>query len=359
MNKKKFQYIYLLLFIILFTACEEMMIKEIEIDDYPIGRRLVFNSIIKAECDSNFLYFYNSYSFFDPLTSRKFIKDPTGTYWYPEDVKPLNKVGVHINGNLLTETDKYYLGKDSIMYFKEKFYPGDEIFIEADNEGRKIKAKTTIPQKPIILSVDTVHFIEKDIYDNKFYKRLRLFIKMQEGKNPEGEYDYYQIFTSNDIITEYAPEYVAPGYPTIQTLMYPYFYTSDPLLVEGDDSDLGLIEGSNLIPHSNNSFNTFSSESFVNGKYTLNLYMEDFSDSYSWEDDRILSRKYRVRVLLIGLTKEYYLYLNSLGKSYDNESKIEPVQLFNNIEGGLGILGGVSELEYVVFEKDLPLPPTN
>ncbi|MCC8146794.1 MAG: DUF4249 domain-containing protein [Bacteroidales bacterium] len=352
MNKLIFFFILWLPFV--FSSCDDLFVSELEIDDYPIKQRLVLNAVIKAECDSNFLFFNNSYSFFDKNTARKYVLDPTYFFWLPEKTVYLTDVDVSVKAGGLSNPAIYYTEKDSLMYFKHKFMPGDEINIHASNKERSITSKTIVPQKPVILQVDTLHFKENSGGGSmEFYPRLRLLIRIQDEKDKD---NYYRIYVDNQYIYEYDPEYVEPGYSNIRIVSNPSFLTDDPLLNSGYTNSFEIIDGLNLNPQEFNSYSVFTDELFKDGEYTLNLHTEDYTDKilYEGENPMIVSAKHRLKIGLTAINEDFYYYLVSLQKqSQLNENRIEPIQVYNNIEGGLGIFGAINELEYIVFERNL------
>lgn len=91
------------------------------------------------------------------------------------------------------------------------------------------------------------------------------------------------------------------------------------------------------------------SDELVNGQeYTINLVSEirEYGNSLV-PDDSVEAPNSRLRVYLYTISKDYYFYLQTLqDQSDDNLSNMlvdiglaEPVQVYSNVEGGVGIVG--------------------
>ncbi|MDR0866247.1 MAG: DUF4249 domain-containing protein [Candidatus Symbiothrix sp.] len=344
---KKYAYLFLMLG---FTSCH-FLETEIDIGDYPVEPRIVVNAVIYAGCDSNLVFLNDSYSLFDRNASsqnRTYLKDAQSI---------LSKNGV-------PNSEMYFRSEDNVLYFNEKFDAGDKAEIEVTDKGRKVSASVIIPEKPVILAVDTVHFSESTeygsttygwYYSNYYYlspkDRIRLLIKI---KAQAGKKNYYRIHAFNELTIYYRE--LEP-----YTFYYQSFQSDDPILnktiYEFDKSlDITSLEY--------NEANIFSDELFQNGEYILNLYTEDWSEIdktyspfYNIPQGDVLSRKYQLRINLQSISEDLYFYYSSLQRYQQlNETLIEPIRVHNNINGGLGIFGAVNELEYVVLEKEMKNP---
>jgi hypothetical protein len=348
---KKYAYLFLVLG---FTSCH-FLETEIDIGDYPVEPRIVLNTVIQAGCDSNLVFLNDSYPLFDRSAS------PRDNYWtYLKDAQSI------LSKNGVPNSEMYFRQEDNVLYFNEKFDAGDKAEIEVTDKGRKISASVIIPDKPVILSVDTVHFSESTesteygstTYGRYYYlsptDRIRLLIKI---KAQAGKKNYYCIHAFNEMTTYYRE--LEP-----YTFYDQSFQSGDPILnktiYEFDKSlDITLSEY--------NAAKIFSDELFQNGEYTLNLYTEDWSEiddsgifPAGANQEGILSRKYRLRINLQAISEDLYLYYSSLQKYQQlNETLIEPIRVHNNIQGGLGIFGAVNELEYVVLEKEIEFAAQN
>ena len=103
----------------------------------------------------------------------------------------------------------------------------------------------------------------------------------------------------------------------------------------------------------------FSDEQ-INGKeYTMTL--EESSYGSYWGDGE-LDLPDSARVYLYAISEPYYRYLSALTSLYEGSLNndladiglAEPVRVFNNIEGGVGILGAVCVDSLTVAVQGLP-----
>lgn len=92
---------------------------------------------------------------------------------------------------------------------------------------------------------------------------------------------------------------------------------------------------------STNAFNVFSDELFNGRAYPLKFKLVDtystYLPAYSDYNNRSVTKK-EVFVTLQTISKSYYLYLKSRGISGNENFFSEPVQIHNNINGGIGIM---------------------
>ncbi len=345
------------------TACD--LESELEIDDIPAPSRLVLNSIITLENDTNRIFFSESKAIFDATNSRNSLeyKSKCWTSWYL-DAKvyylPDIDAVVYKNGQL--QTGFYTNSQDSISYYIDnQIQAGDQFRIEASENGRTIGSSVTIPEKPVILKVDTLSYTTKD---DTFYagldnygKELRMLVRI---KDQPGIKNYYRVFVDTEKEIHYDPEY-ARYYDIPETSIINISFTDsdDPAITQGNpknnyNSDFVLME------FQQNYYNIFTDDLFEGGEYTLNIYSpcplmipsSYYQDLY--DGKYITSMKTKVTVRLQALSPGLYQYFSSLQKSlYYNDLVIEPFRIFCNIEGGLGIFGAINQLKYVVYEETI------
>ena len=87
----------------------------------------------------------------------------------------------------------------------------------------------------------------------------------------------------------------------------------------------------------------------------------DFFDyKFLWFEEQDDDYKTEYTLELTSLSKSYYTYIRSLRAHYDNQDQFifagEPVQVFTNIENGLGVLGSMS-VDNVLLNIDENLDP--
>lgn len=361
------------LLLLSFTSCD-FFTTELEEIDYPIDQRIVLNAVIHAECDSNFVFLNDSYAFFDHNTSLQYEWKTNANgegKWVVQNVSYLDNIQSILSKNGAPNSDMHFRRKDKALYFKENFDAGDKVEIEVTDKGRKVSASAIIPEKPIILQVDTSSLYVQE--DNSYsegtslipYIRLLIKIKAQPDiKN------YYRISVTNSVTPYYDYDYKEDDDEIhfITTGTYStYFKSKDPILNNGQNTN-EILEELGITKPEMNVFNIFTDDLFQNGEYTLDLYVPDFSrniignsNNYSLyhpmtpkEKEHLISEIYSLHINLQAISEDLYAYYYSLQKYQQvSQSLIEPIRVYNNIEGGLGIFGAVNELKYGVMEREL------
>jgi len=88
---------------------------------------------------------------------------------------------------------------------------------------------------------------------------------------------------------------------------------------------------------SSNAYNVFSDELFNGKQYSLKFSIDE--NKYYYGEEQTNSKK-EVYINLQSISKGYYLYLKTRDASNDSNGFFsEPIQIYNNVEGGIGILG--------------------
>ena len=86
----------------------------------------------------------------------------------------------------------------------------------------------------------------------------------------------------------------------------------------------------------------FTDETFDGKEITFTVLLENYSEDNS-----------HIAVEVDGLSYDTYKYLSSKSQQVDNETNVpfsDPVMVYNNIEGGYGIVGGIAK-NMVVIKK--------
>lgn len=243
---------------------------------------------------------------------------------------------------------------NSDSYYTSTYCPavGDRIRLVAKAEGFKdASAETVLPQPSRLVSgsatikKDTAYF--DSYYEIAFSKTYRVTMK------DDGEQENYYLIRFED------------GFPTLEednTWSYRWYsktvdYSSDPLFSK-DLTALDKVLGYDWLSGYNG--RAFSDE-LINGKeYTFNFteqstYIgfppnEDFPDiDYPEETPSPNPAPPALsRVVLYSLSEDYYKYLKvlqtkddgSLSNSLINAGLAEPIRVYSNVAGGLGICGG-------------------
>ncbi|WP_319500678.1 DUF4249 domain-containing protein [uncultured Draconibacterium sp.] len=106
-----------------------------------------------------------------------------------------------------------------------------------------------------------------------------------------------------------------------------------------------------------NQYAIFNDDSFNGKKMKLRFELgySSYSYGYSSYDN---SASFKIRdICLYSLSEDYYEYLNSANLHFwfDEDFFSEPVQVYSNIIGGIGIWGSASYSSFSVLEGDYPL----
>ena len=98
-----------------------------------------------------------------------------------------------------------------------------------------------------------------------------------------------------------------------------------------------------------NKFNVFNDD-LINGKqYPLKFSVADNIDVYKPGKAPLILKK-ELYVDLQSISREYYLYLQTRSNARNNNFFSEPVQVYTNIDGGIGVLGSyTSNLTKIVL----------
>ncbi|HRZ98732.1 MAG TPA: DUF4249 domain-containing protein [Paludibacter sp.] len=249
----------------------------------------------------------------------------------------------------------FYLGT-----YKPKI--GDKIKITAENnQFSEVSGTTEINQPVNILSVDTtVKILENtpilnygygDSYtsnnDTIGYITNRQTNFSINFNDPINQKNYYRLFIT---LRNY---YVSGMYYDS-----PYYYSSDDLVFGNNTT--GDIFGDGNYSY----FHEFSDELFDGKKYSLKFYTNQFEYVYFKdpnypksrdEDDLKNPVKSELIINLQSISKSYYLYIKSrTANSNVIELFSEPVQIYSNVKGGIGVIGSYTN-SVLKFE----IPVTN
>ncbi len=233
---------------------------------------------------------------------------------------------------------KYILPSDTIWssWSEFSFEEKDQIKIKAfELEGDTVESTTFIPHRIPIVQLDT-NTVVKNVTDVGNVDMLRSVIKFQE---PVNEVNYYQLHI------------VREGWGKIGEKDY---YTRKVIDFEDDDDVFTHGEQSgSLLPGID--FQGLFTDELINGKlYELevNIPRDNLLFAFEKED------KIKITYYLYHHTYDYYSYLRSiiLAGGYEGFYRrlpiFEPVKIHSNVEGGLGLVSGMSfDSDSLVFNK--------
>jgi len=293
------------------TSCEKI-IQEVNIPDK--GRKIVMNAVFTV--DSLFKV---------DVTKSQYIME--------NDYQPVNPtlknvvVDVYEN-NVFLETLSYSTKYGCFLSEanRAKVNTAYKVVVKADGLPTAESSCLT-PVKVPIISFDTTW-----VYKDEYSSQIKCNVKFNDAPQTN---NYYYIE-----LMSYSNNGYSVDMNTLDTTFYFNYQNewldSDDLSVDRDmNNQPGLAFSDDLFDGKTKDF-TFSFHSFVfsnYGKYDKLLY-----------------------VRFHAISKEYYFYLKSYFKARDTQDFgmfVEPVQVFNNIENGYGILGGQSTYEIIYT-----IPPT-
>lgn len=219
--------------------------------------------------------------------------------------------------------------------------PGSTYRLEISANGfSPVECETTVPYMVQLNSLNLEIVKSPGDYN---YMQYTLKNKLSIS-DPKTESNYYRLYTVQKQGVEqskyYNSWYYGYGYPrdtivtdTIITLSKynAYFESQDPVLTTSSNNDiLGFSEDNNAL---------FTDELMGSGNYTLSydLYMEQ-------NIDLTLGEFVEVTATVQNISKELYYYAKSeiqQVNAHDNPFA-EPVPVYSNIKGGIGIFGSVA-----------------
>ena len=230
--------------------------------------------------------------------------------------------------------DYYYYGMDTTFYGGYKFtvcpHPGDTMRLSASVPGydKNVTATTVVPPQPQIEIVDyVIDTLDEDPYGSSFYYRLRFRINSNGNK----EFFNVKMFFGGMKQTQDDTVWV---WDTTQ-MISEYFSVSDPIVnnasLEGAlDGDDGSFYGRIMY---------FSSERFSGGAHEFTMEFQYYNGFI--DQTHINGLEMPVVLEVQSMSEEMYRYdITSTGYTSDLDDLFsEPVQVYCNIKGGIGIFG--------------------
>ena len=321
------------LLIMAMISCE----KEIEFKGKKTEPLIVVNSLIKTDSIIS-----------ARITKSKFFFSDKYHYEYVKNAD----VALYINNKFIENLTHKVNGK---YISTTKANPRDTIELKIKVNGYKdMYSQTVVPENAEILLCDTIHKDVKHIY-NLYYDRetgqitndtvfhsiegkLQFTLKIKD--NPK-ENNYYRLTLRQDVKYE-DKEYNYTLYP--------------PFIIEGlehqiDDDLLNAFYDEEQSQH-------LFTDNMLNGKeITLKFSIEyntlKLMPGFEKEFPGYQPSTSKYTVNLQSINRDMYLYLKTIEVAPENyifDAFIEPVQIYNNIENGIGVLGAYSEYkkEFVV-----------
>lgn len=310
---------FVLLSISIFTSCE----KEIGFDGEATESLIVLNSfitpdsIIRARVSESQFFLNNDYLF-------KSVENA--------------EVSIYFNGQL-KETMQYSANGQYISIAKPSI--GDVVRLVVRVPSKEdISSETTIYPKANIIKLDSIiiwtgakpiieqiNSVENGVNKTDMvvvgkyrFRTIRYILTFEDAKSIQ---NYYRLVVGKTSDIE-GKKYVN------------YDYSLDDI-VSGNTKD--LLPGIPTINELKNEYHVFTDE-LINGKqYPLSFSIADTVNIYLPEYQRALPRK-TVDIDLQCISNGLYLYLKTISdQKNSNQLFSEPIQIFNNVDGGIGVVG--------------------
>ena len=336
MNKTLLQLVSTIFGLIVFGACE----REIEFSGKELQPKLVLHCFLESG---------------EPV--RLTLKQGRFFLSQSDDISAAvhnAAVTVWRNGELVETLRFYNYGKGS-EYYAGTFRPqvGDQITIKASASGfDAVECSTIMPEAPVIPSVEHVDLIERAysvafngeeyIVDSShvtIFEKYNLTCHIDDA----GSADYYR---AGVFIRTYSSS--RHSYVSEDTVDYEVAITSDDIV-------FGIAGSDFLDTEVENPYHLFSDELFNGREYGLkfefdnmvSIPLSEIPSEYGYY--RIFKRE--SHVVMRSISQAYYLYVRSRQAAQSEGIFSEPVQIYSNVEGGIGILAASTRTDYII-----PLP---
>lgn len=287
--------------------------KLIDIDIPDKGRKIVVNGVLKVN---------------EPVVLTVSLSQPmTMDSRMTRYVVNKENVGVKITSQ--DGIEKKLLSADYETY-KNQFCL-DSTFLEAGKEYIVEVASANLPtvktsvKIPMPIEIDSILYMRKKFSDGFGYTDdgVKFLIKFTD---PPNERNYYMLTARRTGIEEHH----SPNYPNLERV-----YINNTLSFEPDDPILDY----NSVYYGEGTKVFFSDEFFDGETYELGVWAGIWEFYMSGSEELP-----KVHFNLYSITKDYYQYARTYNayKDLEDNPLAEPVQVYTNVENGLGIIGGAS-----------------
>ena len=296
----------------LFASCD--IVVDLDIPEHE--RVLVVNSILTTDSMIN-ASISHSVGAFD-ASSISYVNNATVEVY--EDGVLLGEMNEEVSFfyNFLYELDSTYVYNFNHNPVAGKIYS----YEIAHPDYEAVRAETTVPAA-VKLNVNDVTLLSEEDYEKHYRVRFSF--------NDAPEDNFYRLRLRNPNTYD----------------GFDYFESNDASMISsaGVQSDGATFYGDEAL---------FDDEMFNGTKKEISIDFFDYK-SFWFEEEGI---EVQFILELTSVSESYYTYIRSLRAHYDNQDQFifagEPVQVFTNIENGLGVLGSMS-VDNVLLDID-PLP---
>jgi hypothetical protein len=260
-----------------------------------------------------------------------------------------------------TETDqlvyKSLIGSDNqtaLYVSKTKVESGKLYKLEVGHKDFKKTAtgEMILGKQVPVINVTTEPIVNTDLNSGN-QQKIKASLKFSD---PADEENYYRLEIGYRIGESFShPVSNGDTVNYVQVMDYSFNYTGiesdDPVFSSNDNADEMLFESSN------SGFTLFSDELFNGKTYDLTFFL---NQSILYDIQKLDFAKgdfYIITFQLQNLTKDAYYYFKSVGSFgwYSEGLFSEPVQVYNNINNGLGIFGGYSSSIFKLQKGEYPV----
>ena len=304
-------FLYFFTFSLLFASCD--IVVDLDIPEHD--RVLVVNSILTTDSMIN-ASISHSVGAFD-ASSISYVNNATVEVY--EDGVLLGEMDeqASLSSDSSGELDSTYVYNFNQNPVAGKIYSYE--IVHPDYEA--VRAETTVPAV-VKLNVNDVTLLSEQDYEKHYRVRFSF--------NDAPEDNFYRLRL------RYQNEYYDG---------FDYFESNDASMISsvGVQSDGATFYGDEAL---------FDDEMFNGTEKEISIDFFDYNKFFLGEDpDDDFETEYTLE--LTSVSESYYTYIRSLRAHYDNQDQFifagEPVQVFTNIENGLGVLGSMS-LDTVLLE---------
>lgn len=221
---------------------------------------------------------------------------------------------------------------------------------------KTVTCETTIPVPIKIEGIDTT----TNTSVSNGYSSSEFLIKIR-FKDPQGEKNYYRLVyksLSGMAITKIK---TSNGFSdTIQIseqTVGTNISSNDPIINPSEEDANDFLFGS-----PSNTYNLFTDDYLEGKEYELSFYISSYYITLNTSKiDTSIGEFFKLDVELQSITREAYLYMKSVNayNYYNGDLFSEPVQVFTNIENGIGIFAGYSSSLKIISRGEYPIEGVN
>lgn len=327
--------------------------KEIPVDENYQSSRLVLNSVFNLEDDTLKAF----------ITQTRRIAGFTSDYTKINDAKIYlhekdRIVGEFVVNDVVLDKNQYTSGYGT-RYILENVDLNTastySINVRHPKYGNAM-AKTSFPRS---VAIESIQLRDRRVFDNNYQELRDVIVADITFTDPAGEDNYYQISNSSYVIARthinrydtLFDEYIDVEYSDTLILWTNNQFSDiqvDPLMNPGEGE---------IFDDSENMFQLFSGELIDGETYTLSYVVNDNGTLLS-DLDTVAGEFFKVNIAMRSIPKDLYLYYLSAESFYWNDEMpfVEPVQVFSNVENGVGIVAGysLSTAEHIYGNDSLP-----